>query len=584
MSWNWNSHGLPFLPGYSFQDVTKPAFHRPQTLGYKNGYALPRRPTIGIGQSPLLSAQLRLQELNQLPLQEHEASYDTYDISQCEDFIPAHVALDKKVLRFYAYFTEDVLYSPEEHYRIRSVVIHYFLEDDTMCIIEPAVENSGIPQGKRIKRQRLPKNEFGEYYTWIDLNVAMDMEVYGVKYRIIDCDSFTKEFLASEGIILNVPESMPSDPYTTHRTKPIPCFTMPSKCDPANKFLTMDRKVLRFFGLWDDSQSLFGDTHPVTIHYYLVDDTVEVREVQESNSGRDPFPILMRRQRLPKKTKTHISNIFPTCVLEVSKDEVEEYYSPRDFQLGQKITMLGRCFLLCDCDDFTQQYYQSHYPDMELNPVEMTRQEPQPLQEVPPYNGFGTLEDSLQNCLSLVPVPPKKNLVKQLENNNKVLRYRESQFEVDEDRTFVLSYYLANDMISIYEKSSRNSGIIGGKFLEKTRIPKPDSSTENPQFYSPTDFAIGSTVEVFGHRFVLTDADRYVLTYLESIQSQVPTEILNSLRRRFGLDTYTIEKHDIIYFRSIIYFAYHIFCVYFSIVCLCFGSQGNYRFKKAKCA
>ncbi|XP_055014486.1 EF-hand domain-containing protein 1-like [Boleophthalmus pectinirostris] len=549
MSWNWKSHGLPFLPGYSFQDVTKTAFHRPQTLGYKNGYALPRRPTIGIGQSPLLSAQLRLQELNQLPLQEHEASYDAYDISQCEDFIPAYVVLDKKVLRFYAYFTEDVLYSPEEHYRVRSVVIYYFLEDDTMCVIEPTVENSGIPQGKRIKRQRLPKNEFGEYYTWTDLNVAMDMEVYGVKYHIVDCDAFTKEFLASEGIILNVPEPMPSDPYITDRTKPVPSFTTPSEYDRVKQFLTMDRKVLRFSGLWDDSESLFGDTRPVTIHYYLVDDTVEVREVHEPNSGRDPFPILMRRQRLPKKSKAHISN-FPTCVLEVSKDEVEEYYSPQDFQLGQKISMLGRHFLLCDCDDFTKQYYQRHYPDMELRPVEPTRQEPQPADkkklQVPPYNGFGTLEDSLQNCLSLVPTPPKKNVIKQLENHNKILRYRaklESPIEADEDRTFVLSYYLANDMISIYEKSSRNSGFIGGKFLEKMRIPKPDSSTESPQFYSPTDFAIGATVEVFGHRFVLTDADRYVLTYLESIQSQVPTETLDSLRRRFGLGTDTTEKH-----------------------------------------
>lgn len=45
------------------------------------------------------------------------------------------------------------------------------------------------------------------------------------------------------------------------------------------------------------------------------------------------------------------------------------------------------------------------------------------LQEVPPYNGFGSLEDSLQNCLSLIPEPPKKNVLKMLENDHKVLRY-----------------------------------------------------------------------------------------------------------------------------------------------------------------
>lgn len=50
-------------------------------------------------------------------------------------------------------------------------------------------------------------------------------------------------------------------------------------------------------------------------------------------------------------------------------------------------------------------------------------------------------------------------------------------------------------MMSIYEKPTRNSGILGGKFLEKTRIPKPGSTAEDPEFYSPADFAIGATIE-----------------------------------------------------------------------------------------
>ena len=46
-----------------------------------------------------------------------------------------------------------------------------------------------------------------------------------------------------------------------------------------------------------------------------------------------------------------------------------------------------------------------------------------PLQEIAPYNGFGSLEDSLQSCLSLVPQPPKKDFIKMLENGGKVLRF-----------------------------------------------------------------------------------------------------------------------------------------------------------------
>ncbi|XP_034554747.1 EF-hand domain-containing protein 1 [Notolabrus celidotus] len=538
MSWNWNSNGLPFLPGYSFRDVTKSAFHRPQTLDYKNGYALPRRPTVGIGQDPLLSEQLIQQEINELSFEKPDIAYDFFARGLSKEFIPAHVALDKKVLRFYAFFEETL----DEEYRVRPVVIYYYLEDDSMCIIEPVVENSGIPQGKRIKRQRLPQNKRGDHYLWKDLNLGMDLEVYGVKYHITQCDHFTKEFMESEGIVLNDPELMPVDPYNKHREKSEDSFRTASEFDSMHRFLTMDRKVLRFFALWEDSDSVYRETRHVTIQYFLVDDTVEIREIHKPNSGRDPFPVLMRRQKMPKKIKPE-SEVFPRCVLEISKEEVDEYFSPKDFQVGQRMKLLGRHFLLHDCDGYTKEYYQKNHPELEIKTIEVEKMEDIPQEkkrEAPPYNGFGSLEDSLQNSLSLLPKPPVKNLLKMLVNNNKVLRYSArllSQNPDDEARRFVLSYFLSDDMISIYEKPTRNSGIIGGKFLEKTHIPKPDFTVENPEFYSPADFAIGATVEVFSHRFVLTDADHFVLKYLESIASQVPQQTLDSLRQKLGVRT-----------------------------------------------
>uniref|UniRef100_A0A2K6DLG3 EF-hand domain containing 1 n=1 Tax=Macaca nemestrina TaxID=9545 RepID=A0A2K6DLG3_MACNE len=59
-------HGLPFLPGTSFKDSTKTAFHRSQTLGYRNGYAIVRRPTVGIGGDRLQFNQLSQAELDEL--------------------------------------------------------------------------------------------------------------------------------------------------------------------------------------------------------------------------------------------------------------------------------------------------------------------------------------------------------------------------------------------------------------------------------------------------------------------------------------------------------------------------------------
>ncbi|XP_033932245.1 EF-hand domain-containing protein 1 [Pseudochaenichthys georgianus] len=541
MSLNMNS---------TFRDVRKSAFHRSQTLVYRNGFAVPRRPTVGIGQDPLLSEQLIQQQISELSSETPYITRGSYqEQGLVEDFIPAYVALDKKVLRFYAYFEEDILFSSKEQHRVCPVVIYYYLEDDSICIFEPRVENSGIPQGERIKRQRLPRNEHGEPYLWKNLNIGMYLEVYGVKYNITQCDAFTKEFMESEGIVLNDPQPMPVDPYGQSRKNTLPSHITPSNFDQMQQFIDMDRKVLRFFALLDDADALFADTRAVTIQFYLGDNTVEIREVHEANSGHDPFPILMHRQKLPKTFKATPQS-FPSCVLEVSKAEVEEYYTPKDFQTGQTMKLRGRRFLLYDCDGFTKEYYQENHPDIQMKPSEVpnkTSLVQLRKKEVPPYNGFGSLEDSLQNCLYLIPEPPKKNVLKMLENNNKVLCYSarmESQNPDDDGRLFILSYSLANDMISIYEKPTRNSGIIAGKFLKDTRISKPGSSLENPEFYSPADFAIGATLHVFGRRFVLTDADQYVLNYLESNAGQIPHQTLLSIHQKLGVRTENNQAHD----------------------------------------
>ncbi|XP_078130943.1 EF-hand domain-containing protein 1 [Sander vitreus] len=543
MSWN---HGLPFLPGNTFRDVTKSAFHRPQTLDFKNGYAFPRKPTVGIEQDPLLSEQLNQQEISEFS-STPDVSYGSFEQSVVEEFIPAYVALDKKVLRYYAYFRENIPFSAEEEFRVRPVVINYYLEDDTMSMVEPMVENSGMPQGKRVSRQHLPNNEHGQYYQWTDLNIGMDLEVYGFKYHITHCDAFTKKFLESEGFVLNDPEPMPQG---KRRKNPQPsqpsAYTTPSQFDSRYQFLTMDPKVLRFFALWEDADSLFGENRPVTIQYYLADDTVEVSAVREPNSGRDPFPILMHRLKLPKKIKPG-SETFPSCVLEASTAEVDEYYSPKDFHVGQTIKLMGRRFLLYDCDGFTKEYYQKNHPDMEMKPSGVPKKTDllQERKEVPPYNGFGSLEDSLQNCLSLIPKTPKKNVLKMLENQNKVLRYSarlDSQNLADEDRCFILSYFLSDDMISIFEKPV--PGIIGGQVLKKTHVPKPDSTAAKPEFYSPADLAIGATVKVFSRRFVLTNADHFVLTYLESSARQIPCQTLDSLRQKLGVSTANNQPAD----------------------------------------
>ena len=101
---------------------------------------------------------------------------------------------------------------------------------------------------------------------------------------------------------------------------------------------------------------------------------------------------------------------------------------------------------------------------------------------------------------------------------------------------------VADDMMTIYEPPVRNAGIIGGKFLERTRAVKPGSQVDNPDFYTPADFEIGSIVEVFKHRFVIQDADEYVLKHLEAHAKEYPIKTINSLREKHFLAATTTDN------------------------------------------
>lgn len=64
----------------------------------------------------------------------------------------------------------------------------------------------------------------------------------------------------------------------------------------------------------------------------------------------------------------------------------------------------------------------------------------------------------------------------------------------DSIRKFVINYYLRDSKIKITETPIKNSGMqigCGNTFLKSMCVPKPGSSRENPEFYSPKDFDIG---------------------------------------------------------------------------------------------
>ena len=50
------------------------------------------------------------------------------------------------MLRWYGYFKEAVTESAVENFRVRKVVIFFYLEDNSCQVVEPKEDNSGLPQ------------------------------------------------------------------------------------------------------------------------------------------------------------------------------------------------------------------------------------------------------------------------------------------------------------------------------------------------------------------------------------------------------------------------------------------------------
>jgi len=529
---NTRGPGLPFLPGNTFRDPTRERFHVSNSLNFINGYPQEPMPRHPIGGGTIELSEIHPEEIANLEENIEKMTFKKNHAPK-KEFIPAHKEFDKKVLKFIMYFKETVFESPSEHYRVRIVDLYYYLEDDTIMLLEPHVENAGIPQGQVMDRQRLP-NQAGGYWEWPDLNLGMNIFVNGRVYRIVNCDQFTQNWYVKKGVQLCEPEKLPVDRYTQSRSPIDRRQKTKSDFDNLSRFLKLNRKVLLFDAVYDDRDSLFGDLRQFIFHYYLVDDTLEIREVYKANDGRDPFPVLLRRQRLPKD-RYYISETFPSCCMELSDAEVQgNWLNAEHFIVGKTLTINNLKFLIFDCDDFTRYWFQSQYKIHQPPKITIPSMEtPKKQSEIPPYNGFGSLEDTVQNCLSLIPQPPKKDIIKMLENDNKTLRYAASMVPIrpeDKTRRFIINYRLADDMISIYEPPIPNSGIIGGMFLEGTHISKPDCDRENPTFYGPADLSIGATICVFRHRFIILDCDDYVLSYLQENSETFPKSLQTQLQ------------------------------------------------------
>lgn len=463
---------------------------------------------------------------------------------------PAWLKHDKHVLRFYAFFQESVVERSDENSRYRHVIIMYSMEDGTIQISEPRIENSGIPQGKFLRRHQVPKEDgSGAFIGPDDFMVGEDIVIYGRSYHITGVDRFTRWFFAENGIELPEDEAMPKDMF--HRTftfnkiaekggLPPTRSALESKhvvmymsgAPPADlklqQFLKNDRKVLRFKAYWDDPTP-FGNRFYFVVHYYLADNTVEINEAHCRNSGRDAWPMFYRRAKLYKDNKI---NAAPG-MLEPDPD----MYEPKDFICGQSVYVWGRQVVLYECDDFTQRFYNEYMGiDQSQLFIDVSDQNKQPTHQKlcpVPHNGIGTEEDSLINCMMIQPKPPKQDLGRLMTLSGECLRFECKLMNgepEDENRKFVIGFFPADHTVACWESATRNSGHMGGRFAEKGRKKNPDTG----RYFEIQDFRVGQTLTLQAHPFKLIRADEHALQYMEARPDECPFADPSYVARRLG--------------------------------------------------
>jgi hypothetical protein len=188
----------------------------------------------------------------------------------------------------------------------------------------------------------------------------MNLNVYGRVFRIVDCDEFTHSFYADQGVNLGKSEPFPEDSFATTRAMINFKQNPPDLAEHKNyievmlkggrpnknlhSFLENDRNVLSFSIKWNDT-SYDGGEKFYTLNYFLSDGSCEVKEINKTNSGRFPFPMLLKRQKL---AKAPILTHCPGMSLRTA-----EFYQPEDLKCGGEVVVFYRTCQIYDCDAHT---------------------------------------------------------------------------------------------------------------------------------------------------------------------------------------------------------------------------------------
>lgn len=448
---------------------------------------------------------------------------------------------DWPVLQFGGYYSEDVQFSQVEHARIRRVVIRYYTCDDTLTITEARSVNSGLLQGPVLKRCAAPRKASasgvgtGGCVTLDDLHLGGWVMIASREYFLVEASQHTRAYL--QDVLqrtlppvdaLSYPEdeaklrsqALVAKAAATRPTGSIATHTALNYVDNSGraKFLRYGSTCVSFDCVWDDRSKTYGDLLKFRLIYHLCDDTVEVvSSPSAATAGRDTHKVLLRRGKLPR---------------DVTRPSAG-HYTWQDLHIGLVLNVYCRVLQVVDADSATRAFYRQQGTLLGEAIPDEARPQLTFVREIPPPTGFGTEEDSM---LSVTGSIGGGGRVVARRGENKTLSFTaklKSSKPEDQQRRFVIQYFLWDNTLKVFEPPIRNSGFTGGTFFSRNSVTRRDGSG----LITDVDFVIGDELPLPVGTFILLDAGESTWRHMEAHPHRFPLSDVKSVfaRVRAGL-------------------------------------------------
>ncbi|CDJ29919.1 uncharacterized protein EMH_0005080 [Eimeria mitis] len=232
-------------------------------------------------------------------------------------------------------------------------------KDDTVEIVEPKIDNSGMNSGSLIKRHRFPiVGEPDKLVSPADLRVGSTFTAYGKTFAITGCDAFTREWYRVSGMIQpsNCTTEFPGSTgrsyhrmQNEHRTEKVALNSDKQCIDEFYERVESPEPVCRFRAYFDDNFTNLLERRMYTILYFPRDETLEVRENLPPIGG-NRFTIFISRRKMLKGNVLSVGPSYP-CPPEAA------YFKLLDFKVGSVVTIADRDFFIYAADPFTMSYF-----------------------------------------------------------------------------------------------------------------------------------------------------------------------------------------------------------------------------------